>query len=75
MHLKNSSDALKNGIGLLPEDRKTQGFLNLSTNIDNVAISSLEKYMTGIFVDAGKSGRTASITYRSWISIRPKRRF
>ncbi len=54
VHLKNSSDALKNGIGLLPEDRKTQGFLNLSTNIDNVAISSLEKYMTGIFVDAGK---------------------
>ena len=57
MHFKNSSHALRNGIGLLPEDRKTQGFLNLSTNIDNVAISSLEKYMTGIFVDAGKKRR------------------
>lgn len=51
---KNSSDALKNGIGLLPEDRKTQGFLTLSTNIDNMAISSLEKYMNGPFVDDGK---------------------
>lgn len=54
VHLKNSSDALKNGIGLLPEDRKTQGFLNLSTNIDNMAISSLQKYMTGFFVDSLK---------------------
>lgn len=54
VHFKNSSDALKNGIGLLPEDRKTQGFLNLSTNIDNMAISSLKKYLTGWFVDSAK---------------------
>ena len=43
----NTTKALKAGIGLVPEDRKTQGFLNLLTNIDNVSISSLEKYMTG----------------------------
>lgn len=54
INIKNSNDALKNGIGLLPEDRKTQGFMTLSTNTDNVAISSLEKYMSGIFVDNKK---------------------
>ncbi len=54
INIKNSNDALKNGIGLLPEDRKTQGFMTLSTNIDNVAVSSLEKYMKGFFVDNGK---------------------
>lgn len=54
VNFHNSSDALKNGIGLLPEDRKTQGFLTLSTNIDNMAISSLQKYMNGFFVNASK---------------------
>lgn len=54
--IRNTQDALKKGIGLLPEDRKTQGFMNLSTNIDNMAISSLEKYMSAIpiFVDEKK---------------------
>lgn len=52
--IHNTSDALKQGIGLLPEDRKTQGFLSLSTNIDNVAISSLNKYMNGLFVSKEK---------------------
>ena len=31
--------ALRAGIGLLPEDRKTQGFMNLSSNYENIAIS------------------------------------
>ena len=39
----NTTKALKAGIGLLPEDRKTQGFMNLSNNYENIAISSLEK--------------------------------
>ncbi len=70
VHFRNSSHALKNGIGLLPEDRKTQGFLNLSTNIDNVAISSLEKYMTGIFVDTGKKRRNCE-NYIEELAIHP----
>lgn len=52
--IRNSNDALRHGIGLLPEDRKTQGFMTLSTNVDNVAISSLHKYMTYGFVDYKK---------------------
>lgn len=70
MHFKNSSDALKHGIGILPEDRKTQGFLNLSTNIDNVAISSLEKYMSGIFVDSGKKRKNCE-KYIQELDIHP----
>lgn len=70
MHFRNSSDALKNGIGILPEDRKTQGFLNLSTNIENVAISSLEKYMSGIFVDEGKKRKNCE-DYIQKLDIHP----
>ena len=52
--IHNTAEALSHGIGMLPEDRKTQGFLNLSTNTDNVAISSLKKYMNGPFVSNWK---------------------
>ncbi len=55
----NSTKALRAGIGLIPEDRKTQGFLTLSSNIDNIAISSLEKYMKGAFVDPKKTRANA----------------
>lgn len=58
--IRNTSDALRDGIGLLPEDRKTQGFLSLSTNTDNVAIASLEKYMNGFTVSKEKKRNNCS---------------
>lgn len=70
MHFRNSGDALRHGIGILPEDRKTQGFLNLSTNIDNMAISSLQKYLTGIFVDSGKKRKNCE-KYIQELAIHP----
>ncbi len=54
----------------MPEDRKTQGFLNLSTNIDNMAISSLQKYLTGIFVDSGKKRKNCE-KYIQELAIHP----
>ena len=69
---RNSSDALRHGIGILPEDRKTQGYLSLSTNIDNVAVSSLEKYMSGIFVDEGKKAKNCE-AYIEKLDIHPSR--
>lgn len=70
VHIRNSSDALKLGIGLLPEDRKTQGILNLSTNIDNTAISSLKKHMSGIFVNNGKKLKNCE-KYMKELDIHP----
>ncbi|MDD3412966.1 MAG: sugar ABC transporter ATP-binding protein [Lachnospiraceae bacterium] len=52
--IKNTHQGLKAGIGLIPEERKTQGFINLQSNINNVALSSLEQYMKGPFVDDKK---------------------
>jgi ribose transport system ATP-binding protein len=67
---RNTHAALRNGIGLLPEDRKTQGFLNLSTNIDNTAISSLRKYMVGPFVSEKKKLANCEM-YISELKINP----
>lgn len=55
----NTTKALRAGIGLLPEDRKTQGFMNQFNNIDNISISSLDKYMKGPFVDVKRKNKNA----------------
>lgn len=52
--INNTYQGLKNRIGLIPEERKTQGFINLQNNIHNVSLSSLEQYRKGFFVDEKK---------------------
>lgn len=68
--IRNTNDALRCGIGLLPEDRKTQGFLTLSTNTDNTAIASLEKYMNGFVVNREKK-RNNCIRFIKELNINP----
>jgi ribose transport system ATP-binding protein len=67
-----TTKALQSGIGLVPEDRKTQGFLNLSTNYDNIAISSLEKYLTGGFLDEKKKITNAKHFFEE-MDVHPRR--
>lgn len=67
----NSTKALQAGIGMLSEDRKSQGFNKLSTNIDNISISSLEKYMSGMFVNEGKKLKNAEYYFKE-LDINPK---
>ena len=68
----NTTKALKNRIGLLPEDRKTQGFMNQFSNIDNISISSLDKYMSGPFLDDGKKKKNAEHFFEE-MDINPKK--
>lgn len=51
VQLKNPQDALRRGIGLLPEDRKTQGlFLNRPLR-ENISISSIDQYRNLILLN------------------------
>lgn len=59
--IRRPQDAEKNGIMLIPEDRKYQGMVGILANKDNIAMSSLPKYKKGGFLnhrrireDAGK---------------------
>ncbi len=45
LNIKSPSRAIKAGIALLPEERKSQGFIKLMSNDMNVNISSLDKSM------------------------------
>lgn len=48
------AQALRNGIGLIPEDRKNQGVLLGLTVRENITFSSLEQVMNGPFVNRHK---------------------
>lgn len=67
----NSTKALKAGIGLLSEDRKAQGFNKLASNIENISISSLEKYMSGFFTSSAKKKANAE-HYFEELDIHPR---
>ncbi|MGL5260470.1 MAG: sugar ABC transporter ATP-binding protein [Lachnospiraceae bacterium] len=70
VEIKNTNDGIRLGIGLIPEERKTQGFINLQTNIENAALSSLEKYTKGMFVDQKKKIENCE-TYIKELDIHP----
>ncbi|MDD6317922.1 MAG: sugar ABC transporter ATP-binding protein [Succinatimonas hippei] len=62
--------ALERGIGLIPEDRKTQGvILGLSLR-ENVVFSSLPRYLTHGFIIDSKKERTAAERYVAELNIK-----
>ena len=58
-NIKNPAQALENGIGLIPEDRKNQGVLLGLSIKDNVTFSSLKQAMVGPFIDKNKDNAIA----------------
>lgn len=49
--IRTPEQGLRSGIGLIPENRKTQGFVKNLTNADNIALSSMEKFTHFGFLD------------------------
>ena len=70
--IRNTTDALSLGFGLLPEERKSQGFIHGQTNIENMALSALPKFMSGWFVDNGKKYRNC-VRFIEKLNVNPKR--
>ncbi len=50
-------DAIKSGIGYVPEDRKVQGLMMQQSVMDNLCVSVHDQLKTNGFVDKGKSSR------------------
>lgn len=53
VEIKCPHDAIQNGIMLIPEDRKRQGFVPGLSNTANVALSNLDRYKKGIVLNFG----------------------
>lgn len=68
LNIKNSNDAIKSGIGYLPEDRKAHGlFLEMAIS-KNIASACLEKVCNGPSVSSERMNSTA-IEYKDKLNI------
>lgn len=52
--IKRPGDALRYSLGLIPENRKTQGFVKNFTNASNMALASMDQFCTWGFVNEKK---------------------
>ena len=52
--IKSPKDALQYSLGLIPENRKTQGFVKNFTNASNMALASMNRFCSKGFVNARK---------------------
>lgn len=69
VQIKNPSDAIKRGIGFVPEDRKEQGlFLGLSVGA-NILMTKLREMVRAIFIDHGAVSQESE-TYIKRLDIR-----
>lgn len=59
VHIKSPSDALKTGIGLIPEDRKLQGCFLDKPIVWNISISNIKKLCHGGFVSSKEENEQA----------------
>lgn len=57
--IRHTWDAMEVGIGMLPENKKTQGLILKHETYKNVSLASLQSVMTGGMVDKHKEIRTA----------------
>ncbi len=57
VNIKNPEDAIRYGIGLCPEDRKTQGIVPIRSVGDNISMASLKKLCRFGFIDGRREGQ------------------
>ena len=69
VRIRSCSDAIKNGIGYIPEDRKNQGVFLRNTIKWNTVINNIQGYSKGIFVDEKQEDAVAQ-DYKERFSIR-----
>lgn len=71
VEIKSPEDALKFGIALIPENRKTQGFVKTMTNADNIGLASMGKFTHFCFINHNEKRKNAE-KYTEEININPK---
>jgi ABC-type sugar transport system ATPase subunit len=52
--IKSPYEAIKYGIGLVPEERKSQGFISVFNNGENITLTDLQRYVKHMFVQDKK---------------------
>lgn len=71
VEITSSKRALQQGIALIPENRKTQGFIKTMTNADNISIPSLGRLSQNGFIKFAEKDDTCR-TYMDILNINPR---
>ena len=69
VHIQLPKDAIQNGIGLIPEDRKLQGCFLEKQIRWNISISNIRELSSRFIID-GKKETTQANTYKSLLNIK-----
>lgn len=69
LHIKNPHDAIRAGIGLLPENRKEEGLVLTKSVSWNTVFAAILKYRKGAFIDAAKEERDV-LDYKDRLGIK-----
>jgi len=70
-NIKSPINALEHGIGLIPENRKTQGFVKMMTNADNIGLACMKNFTHLGLVNHKEKTNNADQFIKS-IGIKPK---
>lgn len=69
--IKSPSDAIKYGIGLVPEERKSQGFIKVFNNAENITLTNMDLYTKKIFIN-DKQRKESAKDYINKINVNPR---
>jgi len=67
---KNPFKAISSGISLIPEERKTQGFVKTLTNAENITLPSLGNFMKFFLIDH-KGKIATAVEYAKSVNVKP----
>ncbi len=71
VQIKNTWAAIKQGIGLVPEERKAQGFVKVFNNGENITLTDVDRYVNGILINDNKK-INSSDEYIKKLNVNPR---
>jgi D-xylose transport system ATP-binding protein len=69
LHIKNSRSAMRQGIGLVPEDRKRHGLVLMQSILKNISLANLDQFASFLRID-DNAELNASMNYARSLEIK-----
>lgn len=70
VNINSPYDAIRNGIGLVPEERKSQGFVKVFNNAENITLTDIGRYINKLLINDKKKNNSAS-GYIKKLNVQP----
>ncbi|PKK95498.1 MAG: sugar ABC transporter ATP-binding protein [Tenericutes bacterium HGW-Tenericutes-5] len=70
VNINSPYDAIKHGIGLVPEERKSQGFVKVFNNAENITLTDIGRYINKFLINDKKKNSSA-VEYIKKLNVQP----